>query len=160
MSPINLRQLRAGDAGWLIQQHADLYQQDEGFDDSFEAFVAEILADFIRSHDPDCERAFIAERDGLRLGSVFCLREGAKTAKLRLFLLVPEARGLGLGKRLLGECMSFAKSAGYREMKLWTHESHRAAGALYRSFGWQMTGSKPVHSFGVDLIEQSWRVDL
>jgi len=160
VSPINLRRLQAGDAGWLIQRHAELYQQDEGFDHSFEALVAEILADFIRSHDPACERAFIAERDGLRLGSIFCVREDAKTAKLRLFLLVPEARGLGLGKRLLGECMSFAKSVGYREMKLWTHESHHAACALYLSFGWQLTGSKVVHSFGVDLIEQSWRVDL
>jgi len=160
VSPVTLRQLRVGDAGWLIQQHALLYQQDDGFDDSFEALVAEILADFIRYHDPECERGFIAERDGVRLGSVFCVRETTKTAKLRLFLLLPEARGLGLGKRLLGECMSFAKSVGYCEMKLWTHESHHAACALYRSFGWQLTGSKPVHSFGVDLIEQSWRVDL
>jgi len=94
------------------------------------------------------------------LGSIFCVAGGNQTAKLRLFLLTPEARGQRLGKQLLTTCMGFAKTAGYNDMVLWTHESHRAACALYTRFGWELTVSKPVHSFGVDLIEQSWRVDL
>ncbi len=156
-----LRDLEIGDAGWLIQQHAELYARDEGFDHSFEALVAEILADFIRHRDPAFERAFIACRGSVRLGSVFCVRSGvAGVAKLRLFLLRPEARGLGLGKRLLQACMAFARDRGYRKMMLWTHESHHAACALYARSGWRCTASKPVRSFGVDLVEQSWEIDL
>jgi len=99
VSAVILRDLMPGDSGWLVQQHGELYQRDEGFDHRFEALVAEILADFIRNHDPKNERGFIAERDGQRLGSVFCVRKDAETAKLRLFILVPEARGLGLGRQ-------------------------------------------------------------
>ncbi|CUH65523.1 TDP-fucosamine acetyltransferase [Thalassovita gelatinovora] len=153
MGELNLRGLQIGDAGWLIEQHAVLYHRDEGFDAGFEAVVAQILSDYIATHDPNSERAWIAEEDGERLGSIFCVRQDAETAKLRLFLLLPAARGKGLGQRLLETCMGFARDAGYKRMVLWTHESHRAACALYARNGWQLLRSEPVHSFGVDLVE-------
>lgn len=160
MDDITIRPFRPEDAPWLVERHHTLYTHDEGFDDSFGPLVERILDEFISAHDPNRECGWIAERAGQRLGSIFCVRQSGETAKLRLFLLVPEARGQGLGKRLLTTCMDFARSAGYRDMQLWTHESHAAACALYKSFGWQLTDSKPVHSFGVDLVEQSWRIQL
>ncbi|SEQ30384.1 GNAT family N-acetyltransferase [Thalassovita taeanensis] len=160
MDTITLRDLRIGDAGWLIEQHARLYADAEGFDETFEALVAEILAAYIRDHDPSGERAWIAEQNGQRLGSIFCVRDDARTAKLRLFLLTPAARGKGLGLRLLTTCMTYARNSGYQRMVLWTHESHTAACALYAATGWRLTSSVPVHNFGVDLVEQSWEIDL
>ncbi|MCX8953747.1 GNAT family N-acetyltransferase [Ruegeria sp. NA] len=160
MDKVVLRTFRPDDAAWLVEQHGLLYACDEGFDDSFAPLVARILEEFIADNDPSFEKGWIAERAGQRLGSIFCVRVDQTTAKLRLFLLVPEARGLGLGKRLLQACTDFAREAGYREMVLWTHESHTAACALYRAFGWELIDSKPVHSFGVDLVEQSWRIRL
>lgn len=156
-----LRDIAIGDAGWLIQQHAERYAEDEGFDASFEPLVAEILAGFLRDHDQATERAFIAASGQSRLGSIFCVQSGEPgVAKLRLFYISPEARGLGLGQRLLDACLSFARKVGYRRMRLWTHESHRAACALYRKNGFACTASEPVHSFGVDLVEQTWEIDL
>ncbi|MBE1282585.1 MAG: GNAT family N-acetyltransferase [Rhodobacteraceae bacterium] len=160
MSDPVLRRFEPRDSQWLVAQHADLYARDEGFDSTFGPLVAEILHDFCTDHDPGCEQGWIAEQDGQRLGSIFCVRLDEQTAKLRLFLLTPDARGKGLGKRLLQTCMGFARNAGYRDMQLWTHESHRAACALYAAFGWQLVESRPVHSFGVDLIEQTWKVTL
>ena len=160
MSAAFLRSFRATDAPWLVKQHDEIYARDEGFDASFGLLVAEIVDDFLAQHDPVRERGWIAEHEGQQLGSLFCVAAGEQTAKLRLFLLTPDARGQGLGKRLLATCMEFAKAAGYRDMVLWTHESHRAACALYTRFGWDMIDAKPVRSFGVDLVEQSWRVDL
>lgn len=158
---IAFRDLRVGDAGWLIQRHAELYAAEEGFDASFEALVAEILADYIRNRDPSCERAWIAHRGAERLGSIFCVREGTPgIAKLRLFLLEPSARGLGLGHRMLNMCTRYARDVHYRKMVLWTHESHHAACALYAAHGFRLTASEPVHSFGRDLVEQSWEIDL
>ncbi|WP_298932676.1 GNAT family N-acetyltransferase [uncultured Ruegeria sp.] len=160
MEDVVLRPFRPDDAPWLIEQHGALYAQAEGFDDSFGQLVAQILDDFIAEHDPSRERGWIAEKGGQRLGSIFCVSLTQETAKLRLFLLVPQARGLGLGKRLLAACTGFARNVGYQEMALWTHESHKAACALYRANGWQLLDSKPVRSFGVDLVEQSWRIRL
>lgn len=158
---VTLRDLAIGDAGWLIQRHAELYVESDGFDATFEPLVAEILTAFMRTHDPATERAFIAVAGNERLGSIFCVQSGEPgVAKLRLFLLEPKARGLGLGQRLLDACLSFARDAGYRKMTLWTHESHRAACALYDKAGFRLTASKPVHSFGVDLVEQAWEIDL
>lgn len=158
---VTIRDLEIGDAGWLIQQHGELYARDEGFDASFEALVAKILAAYIRRRDPATERAFIAVRGKERLGSVFCVQSGEPgVAKLRLFLLVPGARGLGLGGRLLGACLDYARRTGYRQMRLWTHESHRAACALYARNGFRLTRSEPVRSFGADLVEQTWEIDL
>jgi GNAT superfamily N-acetyltransferase len=160
MSKVILRDLDIGDAGWLIEQHGVLYAREEGFDASFDALVAEILADFIRNHDPTCERGWIAQEKDQRLGSIFCVRLDEHTAKLRLFLLLPAARGKGLGKRLLETCMSYARQKGYARMQLWTHESHRAACALYTAAGFELVSSKPMRSFGVNLVEQSWEIDL
>lgn len=156
-----LHDLRPGDAGWLIMRHAELYARDEGFDHLFEPLVAEILVDFIRNRDTARERAWIAERGGRRLGSIFCVRAGEEgVAKLRLFLVEPEARGTGLGPRLLRTCMDWARERGYRRMVLWTHESHRAACALYARSGFRLTESTPVRNFGRDLVEQTWEIDL
>ncbi|MCV2891378.1 GNAT family N-acetyltransferase [Ruegeria aquimaris] len=160
MDSVTLRPFRADDTLWLVERHGTLYAEAEGFDDSFAPLVAEILGAFIADHDPTCERGWIAEEAGQRLGSIFCVRLDETTAKLRLFLLVPEARGRGLGRRLLDTCMGFARDKGYTQMQLWTHESHRAACALYAATGWQLTDSKPVHSFGVDLVEQTWKITL
>lgn len=160
MTEITLRDLEIGDAGWLIGQHGLLYARDEGFDETFEATVAEILAAYIRNRDPQFERAWIAEKDGERLGSVFCVRKDDQTAKLRLFLLLPQARGQGLGHRLLSACMDWARARGYSRMELWTHESHRAACALYAAHGWVLDSSVPTRSFGVDVVEQMWSVML
>lgn len=160
-SEVVLDGLRIGDAGWLIEQHGRLYADHDGFDAGFEALVARILADFIDNHDPACERGWIARRGDQRLGSIFCVR-GAEPgdAKLRLFLLLPSVRGMGLGARMLQTCLDFARAAGYRRMTLSTHESHRAACALYARAGFACLSSKPVTSFGVDLVEQAWARDL
>jgi GNAT superfamily N-acetyltransferase len=158
---VTLRDLEIGDAGWLIERHAVLYARDDGFDATFEALVAEILAAYIRSRDSATERAFIAVEDGRRLGSIFCVQSGEPgIAKLRLFLLEPEARGRGLGQRLLDACLGFARDTGYDRLRLWTHESHRAACALYARNGFRLTESRPVRSFGQDLVEQTWETDL
>ena len=156
MDEVTLREFRAGDAPWLVERHQALYARDEGFDDTFGPLVGAILDDFIAAHDPARERGWIAEAGGQRLGSIFCVRLDDETAKLRLFLLVPESRGRGLGKQLLLTCMGFAREAGYSGMQLWTHESHRAACALYARNGFACRSATPVHSFGVDLVEQHW----
>lgn len=161
MTEITLRDIAPGDAAWLTRVHAELYAESDGFDASFERLVAQILDDFQRHRDPSCERAFIAERGGARLGSVFCVRSGAPgIAKLRLFLVLPEARGQGLGRRLLESCIRYTKSAGYRELRLWTHASHEAACALYRRRGFALVDEKPVRNFGQNLIEQTWSLVL
>ena len=156
MQDVTLRPFRADDIDWLVDRHGVLYARDEGFDDSFAPLVRSILEDFVADHDPTRERGWIAEGPQGRLGSIFCVRLDDSTAKLRLFLLEPEVRGLGLGRRLLATCMAFAKGAGYSGVTLWTHESHRAACALYRRTGWTLAASRPVHSFGQDLVEQTW----
>ena len=160
MVDVSLRRFVAGDLNWLAARHQDLYSREEGFDDSYGPVIAGVLQNFCGSHDPQCERGWIAMKGPLRIGSIFCLKESEGIARLRMFLLTPEARGQGLGKRLLRESMGFARQARYREMVLWTHESQRGTGALYRAFGWQMVESRPVFSFGVNLNEQTWRVML
>lgn len=156
-----LANLRIGDAGWLIMRHGELYAAEEGFDASFEPLVARILAEFLDTHDSDQERGWIARAGNRRLGSIFCVQgPSPDTAKLRLFLLEPEARGVGLGQRLLDTCVGFARAAGYARMNLWTHESHRAACALYARNGFSCVRAIPVRSFGRDLIEQEWTREL
>lgn len=157
---IKLKPYAAEDRAWLVRQHAELYARDEGFDDSFGPLVESILRDFEAAHDPARERGWIAWDGEARLGSIFCVdggaREGESLAKLRLFLLLPEARGRGLGQRLLETCMGFARDVGYTRMTLWTHESHHAACALYAKNGFSLVSSVPVTSFGVPLVEQHW----
>jgi GNAT superfamily N-acetyltransferase len=122
--------------------------------------VAEVLARFEAGRDPARERAFIPLRDGRPKGSLLCTREDAATARLRLFLLEPEERGRGLGREMVARCLAFARAAGYARMILSTHESHRAACALYARMGWTLTGAAPVHSYGRDLIRQDWEIGL
>lgn len=155
---VTLRAYDAGDFDWLVDLHGRLYAEAEGFDGTFAPLVATILCDFEARHDPSCERGWVAVRGDAPLGSIFCVKLDDRTAKLRLFLLSPEVRGIGLGKRMLDTCMGFARTCGYTGMQLWTHESHAAACALYRAHGWRCISSKPVHSFGVDLVEQAWEV--
>ncbi len=158
---VSLRQFEARDLDWLVEAHADLYARTEGFDDSFAPLVSAILTDFLERHDSVWERGWVAERDGWRLGSIFCVRsEVAEIAKLRLFLVQPEAQGMGLGRLLLRTCMSFARDRGYAGMQLWTHESHAAACALYEAHGFEMTESRAVKNFGVDLVEQTWKISF
>ncbi|SMX33529.1 Acetyltransferase (GNAT) family protein [Actibacterium lipolyticum] len=158
---IKFRDLQVGDAGWIIQRHGELYAAHDGFDATFEALVAEILAAHMRDHDPSCERAWIAHRGDQRVGSIFCVKEGGPgIARLRLFLIEPTERGHGLGHKLLAKCINFAREAGYQRLVLNTHESHKAACALYAAHGFRMTMAVPVHSFGQDLVEQSWQIDL
>lgn len=153
-----IRPFHPEDAAWLVERHGTLYARDEGFDNTFAPLVESILDGFVTGHDPTCEAGWIAVAEGARLGSIFCVRLDQHTAKLRLFLLEPEARGHGLGQRLLETCMTYARNRGYCGMQLWTHESHRAACALYARNGWHLVSSRPVHSFGRDLVEQSWEI--
>lgn len=158
---IEMRDLQPGDADWLIRRHAELYAESDGFDATFGPFVADILAAYVRDRDPARERFWIAQSEGRRLGSICCARSGEQgVAKLRLFLVEPEARGLGLGQRLLSECIDYARATGNHTLRLWTHESHRAACALYGKNGFVCTKSAPVTSFGVPLVEQTWELHL
>ena len=158
---VTLRDIRIGDAGWLIQRHGELYAENEGFDATFDPLVAEILVDFLRTRDTATERTWIAVAGQKRLGSVFCVQSGEPgVAKLRLFLVEPAARGLGLGHRLLDACISFARATGYHCLRLWNHESHQEACALCQKYGFVCKASNLVHSFGVNLVEQSWELDL
>ena len=158
--PVILRDLQPGDAGWVVMQHGALYARDEGYDSGFEALVAGILFAFLGSSDPTRERGWIAAAGDRRLGCIFCVRVSDEVAKLRLFLLLPEARGLGLGRQLLDACTGFARAAAYRRMVLWTHESHRAATALYARDGWRMTSATPTQAFGQAVVNQEWVRDL
>lgn len=160
MDDIEIRPFEAADRDWLVAEHRLAYARAEGFDDSFGDLVAEILDSFISTHDPTVERGWIACRGAARLGSIFCVRLEGDTAKLRLFLLSEAVRGQGLGQRMLATSMAFARDKGYRRMVLWTHESHRAAGALYAKNGWTLMSSEPVVSFGQALVEQHWEIDL
>lgn len=159
-APVDLTPLAAGDAGWVVWRHGALYAAEEGYDASFEALVAEIVAAHLRRHDPARETGWIARRAGRRLGSLFCMDDGEGVARLRLFLLEPEARGTGLGQRMLDAALGFARTAGYRRVVLWTHESHRAAGQLYARNGFARMTSTPGRAFGCDVVDETWALDL
>lgn len=160
METVTLRPFTAEDADWLIARHGALYAEHEGFDASFEVLVAEIIADFLAHQKPGREEGWIAWRGAERLGSTFVVEEDARTAKLRLVLLEPAARGTGLAQRLLDQAMDFARGAGYRAMRLWTHESHRAAGRLYARNGFALVASEAKRSFGQDVVAQTWEREL
>jgi GNAT superfamily N-acetyltransferase len=160
MRQIEIRPFCTSDRDWLVAAHAEVYAREAGFDDSFGVLVAQILDACIAQHDPEAERGWIAWEGETRLGSIFCVRLDATTAKLRLFLLTPQARGQGIGHRLLQTCTGFARDCGYADMQLWTHKSHEAACALYKRNGWSLGAEKPVLSFGQPLIEQTFTLAL
>ncbi|RCV54758.1 bifunctional helix-turn-helix transcriptional regulator/GNAT family N-acetyltransferase [Marinitenerispora sediminis] len=155
-----LRPLRPGDLGWMVQRNAALYAAEYGFDQTYEALVAEIVADYGRSHDPHRETGWIAELDGEPAGCVLCVRGDDTTAKLRLLLVEPSARGNGIGSRLVAECLSFARAAGYRRMTLWTNDVLTSARRIYGRAGFTRVRAKPHRSFGVDLVGETWERDL
>lgn len=155
-----LRQPQPGDLGWVVEQHGALYAREYGLNGEFEALVAEIAARMLRRHDPAWERGWIAELDGQRVGSVFVVRKSKTVAQLRLLLLTPPARGLGLGRRLTDECTAFARSRGYARMVLWTHDCLTAARAIYARSGFRLVASEPYHGFGRDLVGEHWELKL
>jgi len=157
---IVLRPHEAGDMGWVTSANAAIYAKEYGWDLTYEALVARITADFIDNFDAKRERCWIAELDGERVGSVFVVRKTDQVAKLRLLILTPKARGLGLGRRLVEECLRFAKSAGYSSMTLWTQSCLTAARAIYSQAGFSLVAEEPHHSFGVDLVGETWEREL
>ena len=149
-----------GDIGWVIERHGALYAAEYGFDHRFEALVAQVAGAFLTEHDPARERAWIAERNGVRLGSVFLVRKTDDIGKLRLLLVEPSARGLGVGKRLVEDCIGFARQAGYRRVTLWTNDVLLAARNIYRAAGFQLVSSTPHSDFGPPMVGEEWELEL
>ena len=149
-----------GDLGWVVQAHGELYAQEFGWDSTFEALVARIVADFATDQVPQREAAWIAEDDDGRVGCVFCVQEDEETARLRILLVDPRARGQRLGARLVDECLTFAATAGYRRMVLWTNHPLEAARKIYLAAGFELVAEEPHHSYGVDLVGQTYVRDL
>jgi len=157
---VRLRRHRAGDLGWVVQRHGELYWEEFGYDLRFEALVAEIAARFVNRFDAKRERCWIAERDGARVGAVFLVKQSARVAKLRVLIVEPSARGLGLGKRLVEACIDFARAAGYRKLVLWTQSELAAARAIYEKAGFRLVSREPHHSFGKKLVGEYWELAL
>lgn len=157
---ITIRGMRPGDMGWVIQRHGEIYWDEFGWNADFEALVARIVADYHANHRPGRENAWIAEVDGARAGSVFCCERDADTAQLRILLVEPWARGMGLGRRLVEECIGFARGAGYARLALWTNDVLVSARRIYEAAGFALVDEDPHHSFGRDLVGQTWELAL
>lgn len=155
-----IRPHQVGDIGWITRRQGMLYAGEYGWDGTYEALVAEILATFVRKFDPEREGSWIAERDGEIVGSVFLVKKSDEVAKLRLLYVEPSARGLGLGAKLVGECVAFARARGYRTLTLWTNDILVAARRIYETTGFKLTAEERHHSFGKDLVGQTWDLDL
>jgi DNA-binding MarR family transcriptional regulator/GNAT superfamily N-acetyltransferase len=158
--PYILRTHQPGDMGWVVYRHGILYAEEYAWDEQFEALVAEIVIGFIRNFDPKRERCWIAEMDGDNVGSVFVVKQSDTTAKLRLLLVDPKARGLGIGARLVNECLKFAQQVGYSKITLWTNSILTAARHIYQKAGFRLVNEQPHKSFGQDLVAETWELKL
>jgi GNAT superfamily N-acetyltransferase len=155
-----LRDLRPGDIGWIVHRQGVLYWNEYRWDERFEALCAEILARFVLKFDPQKEKAWVAERHGEIVGAIFCVRKSATVAQLRLLYVEPNARGLGIGTRLVDECIAFARAHGYRKMVLWTNSVLHSARHIYEAKGFHLIKEERHHSFGKNLIGQYWELSL
>ena len=158
----HLREPRADDLDWIVRRHGELYREEYGWDERFEALVADVVRRFARDLDPARERAWIAELDGRNVGCVLLVREpdSADTARLRLLLVEPAARGLGLGRALVRECASFARAVGYRRIVLWTNDVLTSARRIYEAEGYHLVREEPHAMFGHGLVGQTWALEL
>ncbi len=160
-SGVIIRSYGPGDLGWIVHRHGKLYSEEHGYNEQFEAVVAEIVAGFLRAHDPERERCWIAEIGGTKAGSIMLVRLSAEVAKLRLLLVEPEARGRGVGAALVRECVQFAREAGYRKITLWTHSNLSTARRLYQNAGFRLVHSEPAaEGFGRQLVDETWELEL
>lgn len=157
---VTVRPPRAGDLGWIVQRHGWLYAREYGWNDEFEGLVARIIGEFVAKRDARREAAWIAEIDGERVGCVLCVKKNPTTAQLRLLLVEPTARGHGIGRKLVDECVCFARDTGYKRIVLWTNDVLHAARRIYEAAGFVLTKSGKHHSFGHDLVEQTWELSL
>jgi DNA-binding MarR family transcriptional regulator/GNAT superfamily N-acetyltransferase len=157
---IVLRDFLPGEIGWVVQRHGALYAQEYGWDATFEAMVAKIMADYAAGHDPRREAAWVAEVDGEPVGCILCVRDDDSTARLRVLLVEPGTRGMGVGGRLVEECLRFARRAGYRRMVLLTYDVLADARRIYQRAGFQLAHEQKAHAYGHDLVEQEWATDL
>jgi len=158
---VTIRRLdQPGDLGWVVMAHGEMYASEFGWDTSFEALVARIVAKYAGDHDHTREAAWVAELDGRRAGCVFCIAVDDQTAQLRTLLVDPAARGHGIGARLVDECLDFAREAGYKRVKLWTNHPLVVARRIYLSRGFRLAEEEPHHSYGADLVGQVYELDL
>ncbi|WP_431096153.1 bifunctional helix-turn-helix transcriptional regulator/GNAT family N-acetyltransferase [Polaromonas aquatica] len=155
-----LRDAEPGDMGWVVQQHGEIYAREYGWNSEFEALVADIAGKYLKNHQPEWEKCWIAEVDGERAGAVFVVRKSATVAQLRMLILTPQARGLGLGGRLTDACIAFARGKGYKKMVLWTNSCLDAARGIYTKRGFTLVKSEPYHGFGKDLVGETWELKL
>ncbi|WP_309083163.1 helix-turn-helix domain-containing GNAT family N-acetyltransferase [Chelativorans sp.] len=158
--PYVLRPLRVGDLGWIAHRQGLLYNQEYGWDETYEALVTQILAEFVNRFDPRSEASWVAEREGEVVGSVFLVRETEAIARLRLLYVEPAARGLGIGRRLVDECIAFARAKNYRVLTLWTNDVLVSARRIYQAAGFKLVKEERHRSFGKDLVGQTWNLDL